>query len=124
MDAAADRPEFAPPQAPAAGRGFALAVLAHLLLLYALMHGLHWQRELPDAVAEGPRMAAAKLVSRPSRAAGLPMSKWPQALARLWQVFASRVSNQWLQHSAMRRRSCSRASNSLSCSYRVACRRG
>ena len=71
MDAAADRPEFAPPQEPAAGRGFALAVLAHLLLLYALMHGLHWQRELPDAVAEAelwsslPQEAAPKPVPAP-----------------------------------------------------------
>lgn len=52
MDVAADRPEFSPPPEPALVRAFVLAVLAHLVLLFALMHGLHWTRETPDAVAE------------------------------------------------------------------------
>lgn len=52
MDAAADRPEFAPPQQPGLLSAFVLAVIAHLLLLVALTFGLHWQRESENAVAE------------------------------------------------------------------------
>lgn len=52
MHAADDRPEFAPPPEPALLRAVALAVLAHLVLLFALMVGLRWQRQAPDAVAE------------------------------------------------------------------------
>jgi colicin import membrane protein len=52
MPIAADRPEFAPPPQPGLLRAFVLAVLAHLLLVAALMHGLQWQRETQDAVAE------------------------------------------------------------------------
>jgi colicin import membrane protein len=52
MPVLADRPEFAPPPQPGLLRAFALAVLAHLLLVAALMHGLQWQRASQDAVAE------------------------------------------------------------------------
>ena len=68
MDVSADRPEFSPPPEPALVRAFVLAVLAHLVLLFALMHGLHWTRETPDAVAEAelwstlPQEAAPKPV--------------------------------------------------------------
>ncbi|HYE41082.1 MAG TPA: cell envelope integrity protein TolA [Ramlibacter sp.] len=58
MHAAADRPEFAPPPQPGLVRGFALAVLAHLVLLFALMHGLQWQRESENAVAEAELWSA------------------------------------------------------------------
>lgn len=58
MHAGADRPEFAPPPQPALVRGFVLAVLAHLVLLFALMHGLQWQRESEDAVAEAELWSA------------------------------------------------------------------
>lgn len=71
MHAANDRPEFAPPPEPALVRAFALAVLAHLLLLLALTLGLRWQRETPNTVAEAelwsslPQEAAPKPVPAP-----------------------------------------------------------
>lgn len=70
--AAADRPQFAPPPPPGMLRAFMLAVLAHLLLLFALMHGLQWKREMQDVVAEAelwsalPREAAPREVVAPS----------------------------------------------------------
>lgn len=58
MDASADRPEFAPPPQPGLLRALALAVAAHLLLLLALTHGLHWQREVQDAAVEAELWSA------------------------------------------------------------------
>ena len=66
MHAGSDRPEFAPPPEPALLRAFALAVLAHLLLVIALTYGLHWKRESQDAAVEAelwsalPQQAAPK----------------------------------------------------------------
>ena len=66
MDAAADRPEFAPPPERGLLRGYALAVLAHVLLVIGLTYGLHWQREVQDAGVEAelwsavPQQAAPK----------------------------------------------------------------
>jgi len=71
VDAAADRPEFAPPPQPGLLRAFALAVLAHLLLLLAITYGFHWQREAQDAAVEAelwsavPQQAAPKPVPAP-----------------------------------------------------------
>jgi colicin import membrane protein len=71
MHAAADRPEFAPPPQPGMLRGFALAVLAHLLLVAGLMHGLQWQREAQNAAVEAelwsalPQEAAPREVAPP-----------------------------------------------------------
>jgi colicin import membrane protein len=48
--AADDRLAFAPPKQPGLLRAFALAVLAHLLLVLALMQGLNWKRESQLAV--------------------------------------------------------------------------
>jgi colicin import membrane protein len=56
--AAEDRLAFAPPPQPGLMRAFALAVLAHLLLLLALMNGLKWQRETQDAAVEAELWAA------------------------------------------------------------------
>lgn len=67
MHAAADRPEFAPPPEPALLRAFGLAILAHVLLVLALMYGLRWQREAQDAGVEAelwsavPQQAAPKV---------------------------------------------------------------
>lgn len=72
MDAAADRPQFAPPPQPGMLRAVVLAVIAHLLLLVALTFGLHWQRESENTVAEAelwsklPQEAAPKPVVEPT----------------------------------------------------------
>src|SRR6187455_653333 len=71
MHATADRLDFAPPPQPGLLRGFALAVLAHILLIVALTHGLHWKREAQDAGVEAelwsavPQQAAPKEVPVP-----------------------------------------------------------
>lgn len=71
MHAAADRPEFAPPTQPGLLRSFVLAVIAHVLLVLALMHGLKWQRDAQDAGVEAelwasvPQEAAPKAVPTP-----------------------------------------------------------
>jgi colicin import membrane protein len=45
-----DRLAFAPPKPPGLLRAFGLAVLAHVLLVLALMQGLHWKRDTQVAV--------------------------------------------------------------------------
>jgi colicin import membrane protein len=71
MDASADRPEFEPPPPQGMWRGFALAVLAHVLLIAALTVGLRWQRESQDVAVEAelwsrvPQEAAPKEVAPP-----------------------------------------------------------
>lgn len=71
MDAAADRPEFEPPQQGGMLRGFSLAVLAHLLLIAALTWGLRWNTETTELAAEAelwsslPQQAAPKEVVAP-----------------------------------------------------------
>ncbi|MBK6008498.1 cell envelope integrity protein TolA [Ramlibacter ginsenosidimutans] len=66
MHAAADRLQFAPPPPPGLLRSFGLAVVAHLLLLLALIYGFHWQREAPQDAVEAelwssvPQQAAPK----------------------------------------------------------------
>jgi colicin import membrane protein len=68
---AKERLAFAPPKLPGLVRAFALAVIAHLLLLLALMHGLQWKRETQDAAAEAelwsavPQQAAPREVVPP-----------------------------------------------------------
>ncbi|MCC2677308.1 MAG: tolA [Ramlibacter sp.] len=72
MHATADRLDFAPPPQPGMLRAFGLAVLAHLLLVGALMHGLQWKRDTQDAVAEAelwsklPQEAAPREVVQPA----------------------------------------------------------
>lgn len=71
MDAAADRPEFAPPPQPGLLRGLGLAVFAHLLLAVALTQGLQWQHESQNVVAEAelwsalPQQAAPRVEAPP-----------------------------------------------------------
>jgi colicin import membrane protein len=72
MHAAADRPEFAPPPQPGLVRAFVLAVLAHLLLLFALMHGLKWQRDAENVAAEAELWS-----SLPQQAAPKPVEATP-----------------------------------------------
>lgn len=52
MQATADSLAFAPPPEPAAIRGFALAVIAHLLLLIALSGLITWQSDDRSAAVE------------------------------------------------------------------------
>lgn len=71
MQATADSLAFAPPPEPAAIRGFALAVLAHLLLMAALAWGITWNRETTPVAVEAelwsaiPKEAAPKPVEAP-----------------------------------------------------------
>ena len=58
MDAAADRPEFAPPPQRGNLRAYSLAVAAHLVLLVALTRGLHWQREAQNDAVEAELWSA------------------------------------------------------------------
>jgi colicin import membrane protein len=52
MPAATDRIEFAPPPAPGRVPSFALALLAHLLLMLAFTWGITWNREPQELSAE------------------------------------------------------------------------
>ncbi|MGV3572720.1 MAG: cell envelope integrity protein TolA [Ramlibacter sp.] len=66
-----DRSAFAPPPQPAMLRAFALAVVAHLLLVAALTSGLQWKRDSTELSAEAelwsalPQQAAPKEVVAP-----------------------------------------------------------
>jgi colicin import membrane protein len=53
-----DRLAFAPPPQPGLLRALALAVIAHLLLVLALTHGLQWKRETQNAAAEAELWSA------------------------------------------------------------------
>ncbi|MEJ5988371.1 cell envelope integrity protein TolA [Ramlibacter sp. PS3R-8] len=71
MHATADRLDFAPPPQPGLTRALGLAVVAHLLLAAALMHGLRWKTDTQATVAEAelwssvPRQAAPREVVQP-----------------------------------------------------------
>lgn len=71
MPVATDRNEFAPPPQPGLLRALVLAVLAHALLLLALMSGLQWKREAENVAAEAelwarvPQEAAPREVAPP-----------------------------------------------------------
>lgn len=77
MDAAADRPEFAPPPPPGLLRGFALAVLAHLLLLVALTQGLQWQRESENVAVEAELWSAVPKAAAPREEPPAPPAPKP-----------------------------------------------
>lgn len=71
MNATADRLEFAPPATPGLLRAFALAVIAHGLLVAALTWSVQWRREAQIISAEAelwsaiPQAAAPKLQEAP-----------------------------------------------------------
>jgi colicin import membrane protein len=71
MNAAAERLEFAPPKQPGLLRGFALAVLAHLLLVAGLMQAVQWKRDAQEVAVEAelwsavPQQAAPREVAPP-----------------------------------------------------------
>ena len=56
--AADDRLAFAPPKQPGLMRSFALAVLAHALLVLGLMQGLHWKRDSQELAVEAELWSA------------------------------------------------------------------
>ena len=68
MNATADWLDFAPPKARGMGRAFALAIVAHLVLVAALTLGVQWKRDAPATTVEAelwsavPKAAAPKLV--------------------------------------------------------------
>jgi colicin import membrane protein len=71
MPAVAERTEFAPPPQPGLVRAFALAIIAHLLLMLALTWGINWNRESENIAAEAelwssvPQQAAPPEVQAP-----------------------------------------------------------
>ena len=71
MHDSADRLDFAPPPQPGAIRAFALAILAHVLLMLALTWGVNWNHDSEDLAAEAelwssvPQQAAPKVVQAP-----------------------------------------------------------
>jgi colicin import membrane protein len=71
MHASADRLDFAPPPQPGTIRAFALAILAHVLLMLALTWGINWNSDSQDLAAEAelwssvPQQAAPKVVQAP-----------------------------------------------------------
>jgi colicin import membrane protein len=73
MNATTDRLEFAPPATPGLLRAFALAVLAHALLVAALTLSVQWRREAEVVSAEAelwsaiPQTAAPKLQEPPPK---------------------------------------------------------
>ncbi|HMA07448.1 MAG TPA: cell envelope integrity protein TolA [Ramlibacter sp.] len=83
MPAAADRLEFTPPPQPGAVRAFALAILAHVLLMLALTWGISWNRASEDAVVEAelwssvPRQAAPAAATAPPVVQAPPMPTVP-----------------------------------------------
>jgi colicin import membrane protein len=81
MPAAADRLEFAPPPQPGLLRGFALAVLAHLLLVLALTQGLNWKRESQDAAVEAELWSALPQQAAPKEEPAPPPPP-PQAVVK------------------------------------------
>lgn len=71
MQATALRHEFAPPPPPGLGRAWAMALLAHVLLLAALTWGISWRHEPTQVAAEAelwsavPQQAAPPLEQPP-----------------------------------------------------------
>ena len=77
MPAATDRLEFAPPSQPGAVPAFALAVLAHVLLMLALTWGITWNRQSEDIVAEAELWAAVPQQAAPRAATAPPVVQAP-----------------------------------------------
>jgi len=63
---------FMPPPEPGAGRGFAAAVMAHLLLLGALTWGINWDKESSPAAVEAELWASVPEQAAPAAAPAPP----------------------------------------------------
>ena len=87
VTAAAERLEFAPPAPPGMLRAFALAVVAHMLLLAALTWGVKWHHTSENLAVEAelwasvPQQAAPRLVEPPPTVAPPPKPEAPAAKA-------------------------------------------
>ena len=79
MHATADRLDFAPPPQPGLARAFGLAVVAHLLLVAGLMHGLQWKTDPQNAVAEAELWSALPQQAAPREVAPPPAPPPPPA---------------------------------------------
>lgn len=86
MHDSADRLDFAPPPEPAAIRAFALAIVAHVLLMIALTWGINWNRDAENVAAEAelwssvPQQAAPRVVTAPPLPAPPPPKPEPKPL--------------------------------------------
>ena len=84
MHDSADRLDFAPPPEPAAIRAFALAIVAHVLLMIALTWGINWNRDAENVAAEAelwssvPQQAAPRVVTAPPLPAPPPPKPEPE----------------------------------------------
>jgi len=84
MPSAADRLEFGPPRDAGYLRAFALALLAHILLMAALTWGVHWKRSDKAVSFEAelwssvPQEAAPRLVETPPPPPPPPEPKAPE----------------------------------------------
>jgi len=66
------RTNLDPPQPEGQGRAFALALLAHLLLILALAWGLHWKKDVQDMAVEAELWAATAQTAAPKAAPAVP----------------------------------------------------
>jgi colicin import membrane protein len=82
MHAVDDRLAFAPPPQPGLLRGFGLAVVAHLLLVLALMHGLQWQRESQASAVEAELWSALPQQAAPREEPAPPPPPPQQTIVR------------------------------------------
>ncbi|HXD42097.1 MAG TPA: cell envelope integrity protein TolA [Ramlibacter sp.] len=78
MSAVIDRLEFAPPPQPGRWRAFALAILAHLLLMLALTWGINWNRESENTAAEAELWASVPQQAAPREIQPPPAPPAPQ----------------------------------------------
>ena len=81
MPATTDRLEFAPPTQPGAAKAFALAILAHVLLMLALTWGISWNRESENIVAEAELWSSVPQQAAPRGASAPPVVPAPPLVA-------------------------------------------
>ncbi len=72
MIAGADWQDFAPPKARGFGRPFALAIVAHLLLVAALTLGVQWKRDAPATTVEAELWSAVPIAAAPKLVEAAP----------------------------------------------------
>jgi colicin import membrane protein len=119
MHASADRLDFAPPRQPGAIRAFALAVLAHVLLMLALTWGINWNRDSQDLAAEAelwssvPQQAAPKVVQAPPLPVPRPAPPPPVAKVEPPPASVSKAPDIALEREKQRREQAERRQEEL-----------